>query len=49
MRRINSIRDLPLFPIIPFVPMAIFLGSAATAISAFIRVRRLERRFPSPA
>jgi hypothetical protein len=44
MRRIKSIKDLPLFPVIPFLPVAIFIASLATSIRALVRVRRLERR-----
>lgn len=49
MRPIKSIKDLPLFPLIPLVPVALFLGSVVTAITALVRVRRLERRITSPA
>jgi hypothetical protein len=44
MRRIKSIRKIPLFPLIPFVPAALFIGSLAASIRALARVRRLERR-----
>ena len=49
MRRIKSTKDLPLFPIIPFVPVALFLGSLVTSIRAFMRIRRLERRLSESA
>jgi hypothetical protein len=35
---------MPFFPVIPFVPAALVLGSLVTAIRALVRVRRLERR-----
>jgi hypothetical protein len=38
------IRDLPLFPVIPLLPIGLFIGSVAISISALARVRRLERR-----
>jgi len=44
MRPIKTIKDVPFFPFIPLVPAALLLGSLATAIGAFVRVRRLERR-----
>jgi hypothetical protein len=44
MRRIKSVKDVPLFPVIPFVPLALFLGAWVTSIRALVRVRRLERR-----
>jgi hypothetical protein len=44
MRHIKSIRRVPFFPIIPMVPLALFVGTLATSIRALARVRRLERR-----
>jgi hypothetical protein len=44
MRQISSIRNLPFFPVIPFVPVAIFAGLLTTSIMALVRIRRLERR-----
>lgn len=35
---------VPLFPFVPLVPMALFIGSLVTSIRALVRVRRLERR-----
>jgi hypothetical protein len=35
---------VPLFPFIPLVPMALFVGTFVTAIRALVRVRRIERR-----
>jgi hypothetical protein len=44
MRRVNSIKDVPYFPVIPLVPATLLIASLALAISAFARVRRLERQ-----
>jgi hypothetical protein len=44
MRYLASIKKVPLFPVIPFVPAALFIGSLAASFSALARVRRLERR-----
>jgi hypothetical protein len=35
---------IPLFPFIPIVPLALMIGSLATAVRALVRVRRLEHR-----
>jgi hypothetical protein len=35
---------VPFFPLIPLVPMALFVGTFVTAIRALVRVRRIERR-----
>ena len=43
MRYSKKVR-VPLFPFIPLVPMALFVGSFVTAMRALVRVRRLERR-----
>ena len=43
-RRTRSFRNLPLFPLIPLLPAAIFVGSLLTSIRALVCVRRLERR-----
>jgi hypothetical protein len=40
----KDLKQIPLFPLIPLLPAALVLGSLATAISALIRVRRLEHR-----
>jgi hypothetical protein len=48
MRRIRSIRDVPLFPVIPLVPIGLFLATLGLSIAAFVRVRRLEGRIPTP-
>lgn len=47
MRKIRTVRDLPLFPLVPILPAALVVGSLATAIQALVRVRRLERRLAS--
>jgi hypothetical protein len=44
MNALRSMRNLPYFPVIPFVPLALFVGAFATSIRALVRVRRLERR-----
>jgi hypothetical protein len=49
MRTIKRMRDIPLFPLIPFLPATLIVGSLATAIGALLRVRRLERRLAVPA
>jgi hypothetical protein len=36
--------NVPLFPFIPLLPMALFVGAFVTSIRALMRVRRLERR-----
>lgn len=43
--RTRSIKDVPGFPLIPFVPLALLAASLTTAIRALVRVRRLEQRF----
>ena len=35
---------VPLFPLIPLLPMALFVGTFVTSVRALLRVRRLERR-----
>jgi hypothetical protein len=35
---------VPFFPLVPLVPLALFVGSFVTAVRALARVRRLERR-----
>jgi hypothetical protein len=42
MRPIKKIKDVPFFPLIPFLPAALLVGSLATAIGALVKVRRLE-------
>jgi len=44
MKTATRIKNVPLFPIVPFVPAALLIASLALAIRAFQRVRRLERR-----
>lgn len=43
MRR-SLAKRIPFFPIIPLVPIALVVGSLATAVQALVRVRRIERR-----
>jgi len=47
--RIRSIKDVPGFPVIPFVPAAIVVGSMVLSLRALLRVRRLERRLALPS
>ena len=42
--KLKRIKDVPLFPLVPIVPAALLIGSFVTAVSAMMRVRRLERR-----
>ncbi|HLK92277.1 MAG TPA: hypothetical protein VKZ18_20450 [Polyangia bacterium] len=35
---------VPFFPLVPLVPMALFIGTFVTSVRALLRVRRLERR-----
>jgi hypothetical protein len=44
MSTFKSIRNIPFFPVIPFVPVALLVASMATSIRALVRTRRLERR-----
>jgi hypothetical protein len=44
MRRSRTFRNVPLFPLIPLLPAALFIGSLLTSIRALVRVRRLERQ-----
>jgi hypothetical protein len=44
MNPMPRLRDLPLFPVIPLVPIALFVGSVVVSFNALKRVRRLERR-----
>jgi hypothetical protein len=44
MQHSRSIKNVPFFPAIPLVPAALLVGSLVTAISALVRVRRLERQ-----
>jgi hypothetical protein len=44
MTPMTRIRDLPLFPLIPLLPIGLFIGSVAMSINAYARVRRLERK-----
>jgi uncharacterized membrane protein len=37
-------RIIPFYPAIPIVPVALLFATLATSLSAFFRVRRLERR-----
>jgi hypothetical protein len=46
MRRFRH--RVPFFPFIPLVPIALTVGSLATAIRALVSVRRLERRLAQP-
>lgn len=46
---IKSIKDVPLFPVIPILPTALVVGSLFVSIRALIRVRRLERRLAALA
>jgi hypothetical protein len=46
---IKSIKDVPLFPVVPIVPAAILVGSVIVSLSALIRVRRLEKRLAALA
>jgi hypothetical protein len=39
----KNLKNIPLFPAIPLVPMALLIGSLWTAITALLRVRELER------
>lgn len=49
MRRIKKMKDIPLFPFVPLVPVAVLVGSLVTALRALAGVRRLERRMPANA
>ena len=40
-------RDLPLFPLVPILPIAVLVGSLTTAFLALKRVRRLDHA-PAP-
>jgi hypothetical protein len=42
--RLKSVRDIPLFPLVPIVPALLLVGSLVIAIRALVRVNRLERR-----
>jgi len=44
-RKTITIKNVPLFPLIPIVPAALLVGSLAAAIGALRRVKNLERRF----
>ena len=44
MNPMPRLRDLPLFPVIPLVPIGLFVGSVIISFNALARVRRLERR-----
>jgi hypothetical protein len=51
--RIRHITDLPMFPFLPFVPLALFGGLLALSTITLLKVRRLsramdERRSPEP-
>lgn len=46
---IKSIKDVPLFPVIPILPTALLVGSLYVSIRALIRVKRLERRLAALA
>ena len=41
--RIRHITDLPLFPFLPFVPLALFGGLLALSTITLLKVRRLSR------
>ena len=43
-KHIRTVKDVPFFPLIPFVPVALLAVSLATSIRALARVRRLEQR-----
>ena len=43
MNKPKSLKNVPFFPLIPLVPAALLIGSLVTAVSAWLRVRELER------
>jgi hypothetical protein len=46
---IKSIKDVPLFPVIPILPTALVVGSLFVSIRALMRVKRLEKRLAALA
>ncbi len=42
--RMKGLKNVPLFPVIPLVPIALMVGSLVIAFRALAGVRRLERR-----
>ena len=48
MRTIKTVSDVPGFPLIPFVPMAIVVGSLIASIRALVLVRRIQRMLAEP-
>ena len=45
----HRIKNLPLFPVIPLVPIAIVVGDAVFGILNFRRLKRLETRVSRPS
>jgi hypothetical protein len=43
MRRMNRLRELPLFPFVPIVPALLVGGTFVLSILSFARLRRLSR------
>jgi hypothetical protein len=41
---LDEVRDLPSYPLIPFVPLALFAGNLLLMGAILLRVSRIERR-----